>query len=495
MKKNLLFIAFAGVLALGMNACKPQNTPETPEGKDSTNVNPPDTTGGFVAKEFPKKHLIEEFTGQTCGYCPYGMDCISEFIKNDTNWVLVLHHYGYAADKFTVAGSKIVTNQLRVSGAPNMTINRAVTQTESGKVTVYHPGYLPTVNKSQFETTTYASVEIQNTYDAATRELKIHVSGQIGKEDFPDNLKLNVLIKESGMIDTQSDYYNTFEGWEEFRHANAVRAFVTDPKGKLFDVDANYCYAEDFTTTLEDKWVAENCMVVAFLSEDFKPVVQAAEKPVVAGTKGGADQEHGGIKIVPVADYYPEPNATDGPSAYSNKQKGETMTNAIAWYESYSDLGFNFWTIQAYDESSIVTVDNTQCVPFTFIYVFTESNQTSLPLGTYEFNSSERPGSAYAGFRDDEQFVVDGSTFYFTSLSYMQQGYLVPAAQWLIADGTLTIEADKWKVSGHALNGSNINIKGTTAIQNNGRSNAPQRKIAKQKDMRPQWAITPKFSR
>ena len=130
MKKNLLFIAFAGVLALGINACKPQNTPDTPSGKDSTDVTPPDTTKGFVAKEFPKKHLIEEFTGQTCGYCPYGMDCISEFIQNDTNWVLVLHHYGFAADNFTVAGSRVVTSQLRENGAPAMTINRAATQSQ-----------------------------------------------------------------------------------------------------------------------------------------------------------------------------------------------------------------------------------------------------------------------------------------------------------------------------------------------------------------------------
>lgn len=494
MKKNLLFIAFAGVLALGMNACKPQNTPDTPSGKDSTDVTPPDTTKGFVAKEFPKKHLIEEFTGQTCGYCPYGMDCISEFIQNDTNWVLVLHHYGFAADNFTVAGSRVVTSQLRENGAPAMTINRAATQSQDGKKTIFHPGYLPSVDKSQFETTTYASIEIQNTYDATTRELKIHVSGQIGKEDYPSNLKLNVIIKESGMIDTQADYYNTFEGWEEFRHANAVRAFVTDPKGRMFDVDANYRYAADYTITLEDKWMAENCMVVAFLAEDFMPVVQAAEKPVVEGTKGGADIKHGGIKVVPVEEYYPESSATDGPSDYS-KQKYETIPNATAWYEPYSEYGFNYWTIQAYNDSSIVMVDNTQCVPFAMINVFTDLDKKALPLGTYEFNTSLQPGSAYAGFRDDENYEVGGSMFYFTSLAYLNQGYLEPVAQWLIAGGKLTIEADKWSVVGTALNGSKINIKGTTAIQNGGRMNAPQRKPAFQRDMRPQWAITPMIIR
>ena len=493
MKKNLLFFTVAGLLMLGMNACKPQNTPVEPGGNDSTEVTPPDTTGGFVAKEFPRKHLIEEFTGQSCGYCPYGMDCISEFMQNDTNWVLILHHYGYSPDNFSVNGSRTITSTLGVNSAPSMAIDRAQTRSGAGNTIIFHPGYLPETDKSQFETKTYASIELQNTYDAASRELKGHVSGQIGKEDFPLNLKLTVLVKESGMIDTQADYYNTFNGWQEFRHANAVRGFLTNEKGFLLDVDEKYTYHEDFSMTLSDQWVAENCMVVAFLTEDFKPVVQVAEKPVVNGSKGGADIKHGGVKEVPVSDYYPEPNATDGPSTYS-KEKGETLPVAVGFYTPYANYGFTFWTIQAYNQNKVVDVNGTQCVPFAMIYLFTDLNVSELPLGTYEFNTSEKPGSAYAGYRDDEQHVVDGSEFYFTSLAYLQQGYLQPVVEWLIADGTLTIEADGWKVVGHARNGANINLKGTSAIQNGGRQNAPQKKPAQYVN-RPLWQIAPRMIR
>ena len=499
MKRTNYSFALMGIALLAMISCEPKNTPVNPDPKDTTVVpvdtttTPTDTTivptDTIVPMSFPKKHLIEEFTGQDCGYCPYGMDCISEFMETDTNWVLVLHHYGYAADHFSVAGSKTITNKLGVNGAPSAGINRAKTRSQGGNTIIFYPGYLPTCDKSQFATETYASIHIDNSFDAASRALKVTVSGQIGKA-LDTQLFLTVLVKESGMIDYQQDYYGSFEGWEEFRHCNAVRAFLTQATGDSVFV-AKQTYSAEYTVDLKESWIPENCMVVAFLSEDFKPVVQAEQKPVVAGTQGGADIVHGGVKAVPVADYYPEPNATDGPGKYSQK-KSETLSNATGWYTPHSDYGFNYWEIQAYsaDASSIVSINNVQCVPFVFIYVFTELSETALPEGTYEFNTTMQPGTAYAGFRDDERYLIEGSEFYFTSYTYLQQGYLVPEAQWLIADGTLTVEAKGWAINGHARNGAPIRIQGTGAIQNGGRSNAPQRKQAVQ-GKRHNWEIAP----
>ena len=416
---------------------------------------------------FPKKHLIEEFTGQACGYCPYGMDCIHNFIANDTNWVLILHHYGYSQDNFSVSGSNTITSKLGVNGAPSIAINRQTTNYGDGKGIVFHPGYLEETDKSQFATETYASIHIDNSYDTVTRALNVKVSGLV-LDATKKNLKLTVLVKESGMIDYQADYYNTFEGWQEFRHTNAVRLFFTGSTGTAITIDSTQHYEVELTKTLDSKWVPENCMVVAFLSEDFKPTVQAEQKPVVAGTQGGADIMHGGVKPYPVADYYPEPSATAKPSDYS-REKSETLNYAYAEYKAYPNYGFNFWQIMAYNTSRTVKVNNTNCVPFTYLYLFTELNEKGLPNGTYTFDTSSLPGTAYAGFRDDENFVIDGSIFYFTNLSYFNQGYLVPEAEWLIASGTLVISDTGWSVNGHALNGSAVNLVGTTPINYNGR--------------------------
>ncbi len=421
---------------------------------------------------FPKKHLIEEFTGQDCGYCPYGMDCVHDFIGDNENWILVLHHYGYQKDNFSVTGSQKIMNKLNVDGAPSIAIDRKATKSDAGNVICFHPGYLPTVT-SQFETTTYASIEIENTYNEADRKLNVHLSGLVVKENYP-NLMLTVLVKESGMIDYQQDYYNTFEGWQEFRHANAVRAYLTAPLGDSLRVKSNYSWSADYELTLDSKWIAENCAVVAFITENFKPAVQAEQRPVVEGTKGGLDILHGGITAVPVADYYPEPGEDISPSTYSGKD-ADTLVTANAYYSSYPSYGFNYWQIQAYSVNRTVNVNKTTCVPFGDLYLFTDINVKTIPVGTYELNTSEQPGTAYAGFRDEEQKQVGGSSFYYTSKSYFQQGYLVPEAQWLIVDGTFTVKEDGWEIIGHARNGSDIHLVGTKPITIKGKANAPMR--------------------
>lgn len=452
--KHSHLLALIGLSALLFTACDP-NKPGEPTGS------------------YPKKHLIEEFTGQACGYCPYGMDCIHQFVGNDTNWIVVLHHYGYAADHFSVKESKTVTTALGVNGAPSMAIDRAKTNYGADKGIVFHPGYLEEMNMSQFETTTYASIQIANTYDPETRELHIHLSGVIDKADAPD-LQLTVLIKESGMIDTQADYYDTFEGWQEFRHTNAVREFLTDAKGDPIYPNNEHRYYADYYTTLSDKWVAENCMVVAFLSETFKPVVQAEQRPVVAGTQGGADIQHGGVTPVPVPDYYPEPNATDGPYAFS-AHAAEEMTNAYLYYQKAQNV--TYWFMQAYDLTATSTIENSTCIPFTQIYFVTSSSAdvNAIPYGVYYFSDSEDAGTAVAGYRvDSPTQQIGGSQFYYADLSYFNEGYLVPAAQWLIADGLLTISEEGWHLTGTARNGSDIHLTGGT-IKLKGAMNAPKK--------------------
>ena len=446
MKHFFPFLALSFAL-VALTSCEPKEEPQ-PEP---------------IPASFPKKHLIEEFTGQGCGYCPYGMDCIHDFVQNDTNYVLVLHHYGYQQDHFTVAGSKTITNALKVSGAPSMTINRAKTSyKEDGykrSTLVFHPANLPSADKTQFDQTTYASVNIENTYDPSSRELKVTVSGALCTADYP-SLNLTVLVKESGMIDTQADYYKTFEGWQEFRHTNAVRAFLTDAKGDELIVDSTRHYIAEYSVTLNDAWVPENCMVVAFLSEEFRPVIQANQKPVVSATKGGADILHGGVTAVPVADYYPEPDAASGPKDLSSRE-ADSLAVSNAYAEHYPSQNITLWTLQAYNTSYTVSIKRTPCIPFVQLYLVTSYDPDASLIGTFPLNSTMQPGTAIAGYRDDENVEIAGSRFYYTSLSYFNQGYLNPLAQWLITEGAITITEEGWTMEGKARNGSDIKLVGS----------------------------------
>ena len=253
-----------------------------------------------VPSSFPRKYLIEHFTGDQCGYCPYGMYSIVEYTQQtSTPCIWVSHHYGYNQDEYTISESSKIGSTCGVSGAPNMAINRTKVM---GTAIAFHPGYLVEDGMAETiankcATTAEASVVINHTYNAETRELNVTVSGQVANTTTTEYL-LTVLIKENGLIGKQADYYWSCKtsGYKEFMHPCVVRDVLNaSPYGDTVKVE-NQAYSKTLTYTIPEKWVAENCNVVAYITPlAKKPIINAEETPVVAGTTGGAEYQPFGI--------------------------------------------------------------------------------------------------------------------------------------------------------------------------------------------------------
>ena len=254
-----------------------------------------------VPASFPRKYLIEHFTGDQCGYCPYGMYSIMDYSAyyTTTPCVWVSHHYGYNNDEYTIPESAKIGSVSGVNGAPNMSMNRTKI---TGTAIAFHPGYLvedgmAETIASKCDTMAEASMKIEHTYDAATRELNVTVKGLVGNPDTKEYL-LTVLIKENGLIGKQADYYWSWKtaGYKEFMHPCVVRDLLTISQlGDTVQVK-NQAYSKTFTYTVSDQWVAENCNVVAYITPlSKKPVINAEETPLVAGTTGGTEYKPFGI--------------------------------------------------------------------------------------------------------------------------------------------------------------------------------------------------------
>ncbi len=254
-----------------------------------------------VPTSFPRKYLIEHFTGDQCGYCPYGMYSIMEYRDyiSATPCIWVSHHYGYNNDEYTISESAKIGAACGVDGAPNMAMNR--TKVYGTKI-AFHPGYLTEDGMaetiaSKCPATAEASVVIDHTYNAETRELNVTVSGQVANTTTTEYL-LTVLIKENGLIGKQADYYWSWKtnGYKEFMHPCVVRDLLTVSQlGDTVKVE-NQAYSKTFTYTVSDDWVAENCFVVAYITPlAKKPIINAEETPLVAGTTGGAEYQPFGI--------------------------------------------------------------------------------------------------------------------------------------------------------------------------------------------------------
>ena len=247
-----------------------------------------------VPSSFPRKYLIEHFTGDQCGYCPYGMYSIVEYTqKTSTPCIWVSHHYGYNNDEYTISESAKIGSACGVSGAPNMAINRTKVM---GSTIAFHPGYLVEDGMAETiankcETVAEASVVIDHTYNAETRELNVTVSGQVANTTTTEYL-LTVLIKENGLIGKQADYYWSWKtsGWKEFMHPCVARDLLTVSQLGDTVLVENQAYSKTFTYTVSNQWVAENCCIVAYITPlAKKPVINAEETPLVVGTTGGAE--------------------------------------------------------------------------------------------------------------------------------------------------------------------------------------------------------------
>ena len=248
-----------------------------------------------VPSSFPRKYLLEHFTDEECIYCPGGMAAIVEYTQNTTTpCVWVSHHYGFANDEYTIPENAKIGAACGVQGAPSMAMNRTKMQ---GATIAFHPGYLveegfPELIETKCATEAEASVVIDHTYDAATRELNVTVSGQVANTTVTEYL-LTVLVKENGLIGKQSDYNEySFKagGYKEFVHPRVVRdVLCSDALGDKVAVE-NQAYSKNYVYTIPVNWEADNCCIVAYITPTSKkPVINAEETPLVAGTTGGKE--------------------------------------------------------------------------------------------------------------------------------------------------------------------------------------------------------------
>jgi len=485
MKQKLLNFFTVLTLIAGIASCNPQNQPSDPKNNtnpdDSTTVVPgkDDTakvdTPSVVVKSFPRKQMIEHFTGQDCGYCPYGMDIISEAIRGrEDQFVWLSNHAGFSDDSFTINESKRIASKFGVNFAPAMMLNRtkfAYTDSDGNhNDMVFHPYVLTSIVPSKLSTTAPLSVNI--TPEQSGSQLNIKVDGETG--DITQPLLLIVAIKESGLHGVQSDYNATWNGWEDFVHSNVVRKYVSNYLGDTLTIENN-AYQREYQIEWNSSWNVENSSVVAYVIGNDGEVLNANQAPVVAGTNGGNDIEHAGIKAVEVPDTYPEYD--DVPEEYRDLK----FISATYSYVGKFDNGNKAMRIILMSNTKI-RMDGVQCQPYAEIYLVLGPNDvtTQLPTGTFEFSNEIAPNTIWAGEKVEEEFYVGGSMLYFAQTSYLTNGYVV-GPQWLLmAGGTLTITDDSITFETTNLHGTTIKGNCVGKIL---RSNMPSAKMPAQRKL------------
>ena len=129
-------------------------------------------------------HLVEQFTSTWCTYCPQGTANIQALtqMRDDVAWVAVHENMGNV-DPFRTAQTDSITNFEGIDGFPEGTFDRTIGI--QGNSAVYAVlTNLPASTMSTFldyvaDGPSWATVNVNSTFDAATRQAAITIDGEL----------------------------------------------------------------------------------------------------------------------------------------------------------------------------------------------------------------------------------------------------------------------------------------------------------------------------
>jgi hypothetical protein len=297
-------------------------------------------------------------------------------------------------------------------------------------------------------TTAEASVEIDRTYNPDTRQLDITVSGQVANTTTTTYL-LTVLIKENGIISGQSDAYFAWgSSWKEFLHPRISRAFLSAATGDRVNV-TNQAYSKTYTYTLNEKWVPENCCVVAYITPiTKKPIINAEQTAIVAGTTGG--EQFYPLGITPNG----APNSTDKivfDSIVVNKKEADKLE------------------VYLFSETLVNHAQYGYLKPMLALEINTTSD--ALPIDTLDILAGNIENTITAGYFDMETMSYRGSCYHYVDPVALQAGVIDRYFTWRLNKGKLAIDVQgNILTAGNFYNGKHFtmryNAPANTALDN-----------------------------
>lgn len=229
--------------------------------------------------------LIEEFTGKGCTNCPRGSRELENLLTQfPNNLVAVSLHAGFFADTQifplgtydlrTEEGELLLEYLSQPAGYPSGVVNRTPI---NGEMQISLNQWASAIT-SEIQTPPAIEISIVRTYDVQSRQLSVTVSG-IGKEALSGEIRLSIMLTESGIIDAQDD----FEAGgivEDYEHKHVLRDMLTPFAGApiLSSITTGQTFSETYTQTLDAGWEANKMEIIAFVSlvnGNTFPVIQA----------------------------------------------------------------------------------------------------------------------------------------------------------------------------------------------------------------------------
>lgn len=277
MKKSLLLLA---VLAIVFVGCKDPDDPNEPK--------EPQVTPKWCSTQVEKKHaILEEFTGQGCGYCPDGHKIANQIAKDNPGrfFPINIHAGGYARQEMLCADATTIHNGFVVRGYPMGMVNR----NDAG---VVNRGSWYGYVQAELQKDACVNMVAKASLNEANRELKVTVEMYYTADaPTPTNyLTVEILVDNIMAAQSNGKLYNP-EYWDDtanlYRHMHVLAGCVSTPWGEeITTTKKGSLVTKEFTYTIPEKLgthdiVLDDVIVLAFACEDQKyNVLNACEAEI-----------------------------------------------------------------------------------------------------------------------------------------------------------------------------------------------------------------------
>ena len=223
-------------------------------------------------------HLMEEFTTTSCTWCPQGTDSIQKLhdMRGDIAWVALHLNYGNYSDPLHITNqTDSILNYENINGFPEATFDRTIgVESDSQLYAMIAAISLDTISTfldSIAEQPSWATVNVNSSYNSNTREAVITINGELAPEFdviMGSDSKLTVYLTEDGLVVPQMDA--NYQTINDYVHNNVLRKALVSVKGVSIKRTSDTTYENVFTYNIPASWNADNMHVVAFISRPLR---------------------------------------------------------------------------------------------------------------------------------------------------------------------------------------------------------------------------------
>ncbi|MDD3739703.1 MAG: Omp28-related outer membrane protein [Bacteroidales bacterium] len=239
-----------------------------------------------------KAVVLEEYTGMNCPYCPQGHTIAESILTGNPGKVSVIavHEGGFAIPEegqpdFRTSFGNNLAGQTNLEGYPSGTVNRhyfSDLSTSGG--TALNRGDWATASNRILSEESYVNLGVMTDYNSETRELSVTVESYY-VEDLPFGVSSNffqIAVTESNVIAYQAGASSSYN------HKHILRHLITDQWGdEITEIEAGTIVNRTYLYTLPEEWVAENCEIVAFITESHQEIITGVTVPLIDGFSNG----------------------------------------------------------------------------------------------------------------------------------------------------------------------------------------------------------------